>query len=309
MSHVVALAQSPFEPIWQMFLRSEKLIGNDILFGVAIQQFFHVSYIIVSSIWTYLYIYHNYKHGAHRPAALRLNFILKWLAINTLVLISVAALPPALGLKAEWPVHAPSVSTFLYQLFWILVWYDVFFWTFHYAFHRIPWFYKNIHSVHHQCNPVVAVHSQVMHPLEMLLLTFPAIVPGVALGYHPFSYFFFQMCLVVYGSFVHGHFDYNVEKYTLGIMAGSISHGRHHTACDTNYGGFTSIMDRLMGTYTFDKHVRNNSPLDFAFRAIDSMLGRQEDPRLDRAAAMFLAEEKKNFELQQQAEKKTKKVE
>jgi sterol desaturase/sphingolipid hydroxylase (fatty acid hydroxylase superfamily) len=246
---------SVLEPIWQTFLATEKYVQNDVLFGIAIQQFFHISYIIVSSIWTWLYIHYNCDKNTQRPPALRPGFIMKWLLINTAVLIVVAALPPYFGLKADWPKHAPGLAQFAHEVFWSLLIYDFFFWSFHYAFHNIPYLWENIHSVHHYCNPVVAVHSQVMHPVELLLLTLPAIVPGVVLGFHPMSYFFMQWALVVYGSFVHGHFDYDVEKYTFGIFGGSITHGIHHltpTGSEKghkNFGGFTTIYDRLFGTY------------------------------------------------------------
>lgn len=266
------------EPAWQLFLAADKYVGNDVAFGVLIQQFFHVVYIAISTLWTILYIRYNCKDRKQHES-LHLNFILKWLGINTFVLIGVAAIPPALGLKAEWPAHAPTVPEFFRQMFWELVWYDFFFYVFHYIFHRLRFFYTIVHSVHHKCNPVVAVHSQTMHPVELLLLSLPAVVPGVALQYHPLSYLTFQLCLVIYGSFVHGHFDYNIEKYTFGIMTGSITHGRHHTACDTNYGGFTTIMDRVMGTYTFARKnaKQNNTPLDRAFRVIDRALGRRQE--------------------------------
>eukprot|EP00762_Andalucia_godoyi_P008361 ANDGO_07348.mRNA.1 Methylsterol monooxygenase 2-2 len=269
-------ADSALESVWQAFLSSERFISNDILFGVAIQQFLQTVYILSSIVMTALFLYHHFwsQKEVSMPS-LRIGFILKWLALNSVVLILVAALPPYFGIRMALPAHAPSFSQFAYEFAVEMFWYDIMFFAVHYALHAIPWLYKNVHSVHHQCTPVVAVHSQVIHPLEMLLMTIPAILPGAVLQHHPLSFLSLQTTLVVYGAFVHAHFDVNIEKLTLGIFCGCISHGRHHTTCDTNYGGFTTFMDRLFGTYSFDKHRRNNTVVDFLSRNIDEhILGR-----------------------------------
>eukprot|EP00762_Andalucia_godoyi_P008408 ANDGO_04695.mRNA.1 Methylsterol monooxygenase 2-2 len=277
---LIASGDSALAFTWNLVLVSQDFIANDVLFGIAIQQFLQYVYVISSVIMTAIFLYyHHFKRGEERPPALRLSFILKWLAINTVVLFIVAAVPPYLGLKAIFPRQPPTLLEFSWQFLVEMFWYDIIFYSIHYALHANTWLYKNIHSVHHQCNPVIAIHSQVIHPVEMLLMALPAILPGVVLNYHPMSYLMFQTLLVVYGGFVHAHFETNVEKWSLGVFCGCISHGRHHTACDTNYGGFTTFMDRIFGTYSFDKHCENNTPVDAVFREIDTALFGRETTR------------------------------
>jgi sterol desaturase/sphingolipid hydroxylase (fatty acid hydroxylase superfamily) len=165
---------------------------------------------------------------------------------------------------AHWPMLLGeyALSFFLF---------DTYFYWAHRAMHVEPW-YRWIHKVHHRSTAPVPVTSWAMSPIEgvieglftpLFLLAIPvheAVVPFIA----PTS--------VLMGLYVHSGFEllprwWNRTWLTKWFIPASF-HDEHHHYFTGNFGGYTTVWDRLCGTMrpkfeaNFDKVVARSRMLN-----------------------------------------------
>lgn len=132
-----------------------------------------------------------------------------------------------------------TMTTTIIKVFAISNISNIIFYFIHYLLHK-PYFYKMIHSKHHEFIDPIAVAALYAHPIEHLfgnILAF--IVPQLIIGINYTT----TMILVFIGTLITliAHFDYNI----LGIKNG---HAIHHRKFLCNYG-FGDYLDKFFGTY------------------------------------------------------------
>lgn len=130
----------------------------------------------------------------------------------------------------KWQHEVPCVMFSLVVL-------DIIFYSVHYGLHASPYFYKNIHKVHHQYHDnLIAIMSVYAHPLEFLACGILGTAAGPVLcNCHPMTACSFVALCTLVGCKDH-----------CGYQTG-YAHHRHH---QFNKGSFGAIrlIDFFMGT-------------------------------------------------------------
>ena len=128
--------------------------------------------------------------------------------------------------------------------------YDFFgYWT-HRLQHRIPLFWR-FHSVHHSVEEMDSLGS-FSHPFDGLVERLGPMVFAALIGFQYESVMLLHAYLAIHGSFNH-----TSARVNLGWLGGWIVDNRyhflHHTPDEAqsgvNFGGVTTIWDRIFGTY------------------------------------------------------------
>jgi Delta7-sterol 5-desaturase len=125
-----------------------------------------------------------------------------------------------------------------------------FYWT-HRLMHH-PRLYKYFHLVHHKSINPSPWAAYAFHPLETLVEVGIYVVLIFAIPLHRWHIFFFFLFQIIYN--VYGHLGY--ELYPQGFhktwfgrwVNTSVAHNMHHRYFKGNYGLYTLIWDRWMGT-------------------------------------------------------------
>ena len=128
---------------------------------------------------------------------------------------------------------------------------DLWFYGCHRALHT-PWLFKHVHSVHHRSIDTTPFTSYSFHAVEALLMTawlipaamlLPIPVPALALT-----------AMIGLANNVMAHLGYEFFPAWLMRVPGlrlvntATFHGLHHARSHGNYGLFTRVWDRLLGT-------------------------------------------------------------
>lgn len=154
------------------------------------------------------------------------------------------------------------------QLGWVYFWlafalmflmHDAYFYWTHRLMHH-PRLFKYFHLVHHKSvNPSPwAAYS--FHPLEAIVeagiyAVFVFTIPFFR--YHIIFFFLFQIVYNVYGHLGYELYPRGFHKTLIGRWINtSVAHNMHHRYFKGNYGLYTLIWDRLMGTLNneYDRH-------------------------------------------------------
>lgn len=173
---------------------------------------------------------------------------------ETLSTASVSSIPAvsALGFGfSVWPHHWP----FLVQTLAAILVLDLGVTLAHYASHRLRWLWR-FHAVHHSVERMYGFNGLMKHPvhqsIEMAAGTLPLVLVGLpleigmALGF----------CTAIQLLVQHSNVDFRLGPLRTWLAAAEI-HRLHHrkdpALGDVNFGLFTTIWDRLLGTLC-DRH-------------------------------------------------------
>lgn len=134
---------------------------------------------------------------------------------------------------------------------WMFFLHDAYFYWMHRLMH-LPVFYRRVHLVHHKSTNPSPWTAYAFHPLEAILeagiiplIAFTLPVQREALGW----FFLFQIMYNVYGHLGYELYPKNFHKTWIGRYVNtSVAHNVHHKYFRGNYGLYTLIWDRLMGT-------------------------------------------------------------
>jgi Delta7-sterol 5-desaturase len=125
-----------------------------------------------------------------------------------------------------------------------------FYWT-HRLMHH-PRLFKYFHLVHHKSTNPSPWAAYAFHPLEAVVeqgiyVIFVFLIPLYKV--HIFIFFLFQIIYNVYGHLGYELYPRGFNKTWIGRWVNtSVSHNLHHRFFKGNYGLYTMIWDRWMGT-------------------------------------------------------------
>jgi sterol desaturase/sphingolipid hydroxylase (fatty acid hydroxylase superfamily) len=167
-----------------------------------------------------------------------------------------------------------GVGYYAFTFVWMFFLHDAYFYWMHRLMH-MPFFFKYIHLVHHKSTNPSPWTAYAFHPFEAVievgiipLIAFTLPVHLSAIGF----FFLFQIAYNVYGHLGFELYPKGFNKHWLGRWINtSVAHNLHHKGFHGNYGLYTLIWDRWMGTlredydktYAETTEATNNSELSF----------------------------------------------
>jgi len=187
---------------------------------------------------------------------------------ETLSTASVSAIPAVASLGfgfPVWPHHWP----FLVQTLAALLVLDFGVTLAHYASHRLRWLWR-FHAVHHSVERMYGFNGLMKHPvhqsIEMAAGTVPLVLVGLPLEVGMALAFCTATQLLVQ----HSNVDFRLGPLRKWLAAAEI-HRLHHrkdaALGDVNFGLFTTIWDRLLGTFCDRREDVQLSSLDLGIGA------------------------------------------
>jgi len=124
------------------------------------------------------------------------------------------------------------------------------FWTYwaHRWLHTYQFLYKYLHESHHEAVDVNPFSSLAFHPLDALMQGVPTLVSCFFFPIHYNFYMFYLFITSLWAISIHD----NTPILPIKLFLYCTHHVIHHeigVGKLKNYGKFTSVMDRLMGSY------------------------------------------------------------
>ncbi|KJZ75120.1 Putative C-5 sterol desaturase [Hirsutella minnesotensis 3608] len=114
----------------------------------------------------------------------------------------------------------------------------------HRALHQ-SFIYKNVHKCHHRFIIPTPYASLAFHPLEGFAMSLPYHIFGFIFPFQKLAYLFFFMFINIWILFVHDG-EYLISN---PVINGAACHTIHHHYFNFNYGQYTTLWDRLCGSY------------------------------------------------------------
>jgi len=136
---------------------------------------------------------------------------------------------------------------FLLMFFVIRFWQSFHFYWIHRLIH-IPWFFRNVHHIHHRNINVGPWSGISMHPIEHALY-YSGLLIHFVLPSHPIHVLFHLFALNLGAVFTHSGFEKLLIRDTATIKAGSFHHQLHHRFFECNYGSEEIPLDRWFGSF------------------------------------------------------------
>jgi sterol desaturase/sphingolipid hydroxylase (fatty acid hydroxylase superfamily) len=164
---------------------------------------------------------------------------------------SLAALPllsSAFTLVALWPEDLP----FAVQIVGAVLIFDLGVTLAHWASHRIGVLWR-LHAVHHSVRRMYGFNGLMKHPLHQLIETAAGFAVVLAVGIPEGVAAALAACTALQLLLQHSNVDYRVgplERWLAFNTGHRLHHLRWPGVGDVNFGLFTLIWDRMLGTYT-----------------------------------------------------------
>ncbi|MCL1663232.1 sterol desaturase family protein [Elizabethkingia ursingii] len=152
--------------------------------------------------------------------------------------------------KNHWIVldsNTPAGIIFLEVITLILLM-DFCMYLFHYVAHS-PYIYKILHGKHHEHVSTNFLSLFVLHPFETLGFGLMMIVLLMCYNFSPVAIVIYLTVNLIWGTIGHLNREFFPKKSDrLGIGTTKF-HNLHHMDESKNFGFYTSVWDRLFGTY------------------------------------------------------------
>ena len=178
--------------------------------------------------------------------------VISMLIFSTVTYISFAVLKPYNNIN-----YGEIKNNYLYALsfFWMYFLHDTYFYWSHRVMHH-PFLYRKVHLIHHKSTNPSPWTAYAFHPLEAIIEAGIAPLIAFTIPVHRSAFFIFMLFQIIYN--VYGHLGYELypkgfNKTWIGrwINTGT-AHNQHHKSFFGNYGLYTLIWDRLLGTVRDD---------------------------------------------------------
>lgn len=138
-----------------------------------------------------------------------------------------------------------------FTFIWMFFLHDAYFYWSHRLMHH-PKIFKYVHLIHHKSTNPTPWTAYAFHPTEAVIEALIVPVIAFTIPTHQSAiilYMLFQITYNVYGHLGYEIFPKNFNKNVFGKWVNtSVSHNMHHKYFVKNYGLWTTIWDRLMGT-------------------------------------------------------------
>ncbi|MBB2151421.1 fatty acid hydroxylase family protein [Pedobacter sp. LMG 31462] len=144
--------------------------------------------------------------------------------------------------------ESKTILTLLIEIVTIILVMDLMMYVFHYLAHH-PFIYKILHRKHHEHKSTNFLSLFVLHPLETLGFGLMMIFVFMWYDFSIFSIMIYLLINLIWGTIGHLNREF-FPKWTEQLFLGTTKfHNQHHLNEQRNFGFYTSIWDRMFGTY------------------------------------------------------------
>jgi len=203
---------------------------------------------------------------------------IKWSTINILVeAFLVAALRMTLPRFSfiYYDVDEYGISYIFLSVLFHIVFDETFTYWIHRFLHTYESLYLKLHIVHHRSVDITPFAGFAFHPLDAFAQALPTFVSCHFFPIHYNVVLVFSICTTIWAISIHD----NVPMIPIKLFLYSTHHTIHHEkgyGKNRNYGKFTSVWDRLMGTYAdpdrvYFGYVRNEDTKEL-FKKINRVI-------------------------------------
>jgi len=195
-----------------------------------------------------------YDQAFNRPQGDALRDFYHFLVNEGANIIGVAAVPFLAGL-IDGPTLWPEGLPLWLQLLIAILIADVGITLAHFASHRFEALWR-LHAVHHSVKRMYGFNGLMKHPLHQFIETLAGTAPLLAMGIPQDVLSLFVVAALLQLLLQHSNVNYwtGPLKYLLAI---NVVHRFHHLKTakegDVNFGFFTTLTDRLLGTAYYDR--------------------------------------------------------
>lgn len=129
-----------------------------------------------------------------------------------------------------------------------LIWDETLTYWAHRFLHTYRWLYLKLHIVHHRSIDVTPYAGFAFHPIDAFLQALPTFTSCFIFPIHYDIFLAFSIATTIWAISIHD----NVPAMPCKLFLYATHHTIHHERGNgsfRNYGKFTSVWDRLMGTY------------------------------------------------------------
>ncbi|MDQ0781245.1 sterol desaturase family protein [Chryseobacterium sp. W4I1] len=142
----------------------------------------------------------------------------------------------------------PSVASVLLETTALILLMDLLMYFFHYAAH-LPFIYRILHGKHHEHVSTNFLSLFVLHPFETLGFGLMILALLVSYDFSIISITLYLFINLVWGTVGHLNREFFPESFDRFFVGTTRFHNQHHLDESKNFGFYTSLWDRLFGTY------------------------------------------------------------
>jgi len=168
------------------------------------------------------------------------------------------ALVPALTLLAPFPGLWPHAWPLWLQVLMAIVVADAGITLAHYLSHKVEWLWR-FHAVHHSVKRLYGFNGLMKHPLHQAIETTAGATPLILAGMPLQVGMLLGFAVAIQLLLQHSNVDMRIGPLR-HVLALAPVHRFHHQrdghVGDVNFGLFTTLWDRLLGTAMYDKRRR-----------------------------------------------------
>eukprot|EP01061_Rhynchopus_euleeides_P025750 TRINITY_DN4181_c1_g1_i2.p1 TRINITY_DN4181_c1_g1~~TRINITY_DN4181_c1_g1_i2.p1 ORF type:complete len:278 (+),score=102.32 TRINITY_DN4181_c1_g1_i2:42-875(+) len=144
----------------------------------------------------------------------------------------------------EWPTDATEWGLYMLNFVGILAFTDFVIYWVHRGLHH-PLLYKRIHKLHHTYQYTTPFSSHAFHPMDGFLQGCPYYFYAYLVPVHNVQFLIVFVLVNFWTVTIHDQVDFG----GMGLISTSGHHTTHHADFWYNYGQYSTIWDRIGGTY------------------------------------------------------------
>lgn len=141
-----------------------------------------------------------------------------------------------------------TASVIVQEVIALLILMDLLMYFFHYAAH-LPLVYKRVHGRHHEHVSTNYLSLFVLHPFETIGFGLMMLFLLMLYDFSVVSISIYLLINLIWGTIGHLNREFFPARFDCFFVGTSRFHNQHHLDETKNFGFYTSIWDRLFGTY------------------------------------------------------------
>ncbi len=153
---------------------------------------------------------------------------------------------------------------YFFTFIWMFFLHDAYFYWAHRLMHH-PKIFKYVHLIHHKSNNPSPWTSYAFHPIEAVMEALIVPIIAFSIPTHRSAIIIYTLFQITYNVYGHLGFEIFPKKFNLHWFGRwlntSTAHNMHHKYFVKNYGLWTTIWDRMMGTMhaKYDETYQNTT--------------------------------------------------